>query len=162
MLKFRKALGVSTMLIGLLASSAASSANPFEFAVDVTLSPKAADKLAKLNEKIIVVADWFGEPTPAGQKYIEPPTTVIDLGRDSVTIPGAGGLAEIKGYGVEVKKMDWVQDRVVRVSLQVVSARLSKPNNLLFCNAPALTLEAAQTKPVAINCDLIREPSPRN
>ena len=163
--EFRKTLGASTVLIGLLASSTAGSAatngSSYKFTVNVTLSPEAADELAQLNEKIIVVADWYGEPTPAGKKQAEPPANNINLGRDEVTISGTGGLAEVNGNGVEVKKIDWVQGRTVRVALGVVSARLSKPNNLLFCNAPALTLKAAQTKPVAVNCNLIRQPPPR-
>ncbi len=126
------------------------------FSVDVSLSSQSAAKLAARKEQIVVSAVWSGEPTKAARKRADE-MGQIDLGTEQVRIPGSGGRAEITGRTVQVKRIDWVKDRAVAVNVNVFSARLSDPNNLLDCGLFDDKVTIARSKPVQIACKLIGE-----
>jgi hypothetical protein len=126
------------------------------FSVDVSLSSPAAAKLNALKEKIVVSVLWYGEPTRAARKRADE-MGQIDLGTEQVRVPASGGRAEITGRSVQIKHIDWVKDRVVRVNVNVFSARISGPNNYLNCGAFEDNVVVARSKPVQMVCRLIEE-----
>jgi hypothetical protein len=126
------------------------------FSVDVSLSAPAATKLDSLKEKIVVSVLWYGEPTKAAKKRADE-MGQIDLGTEQVRLPGSGGRAEIKGRSVQLKHIEWVQNRAVRASVNIFSARLSGPDNYLDCGIFDNTVVVARAKPVQIACKLIGE-----
>ena len=80
----------------------------------------------------------------------------INLGLEDVTIPGTGGRAQITGRPYRRENARWVEGEV-RVNVNVYSARLSGPDNLLYCNSFHAKISDARAKPVAIFCKLITE-----
>jgi len=126
------------------------------FSVDISLSSQAAAKLAALKEQIVVSAVWSGEPTRAARKHADE-MGQIDLGTEQVRIPGSGGRAEITGRSVQVKHIDWVKNRAVVVNVNVFSARVSGPDNVLDCGLFENAVALARSKPVQIACKLIGE-----
>jgi hypothetical protein len=126
------------------------------FSIDVSLSPQAAAKLAALKEQIVVSVLWYGEPTKAARKHADE-MGQIDLGKEEARLPGSGGRAEITGRSVQLKQLDWVKDRAVQVNVNVFSARLSGPNNILNCDLFDDNVVVARSKSVQIACKLIEE-----
>jgi hypothetical protein len=126
------------------------------FSVDVSLSSAAAAKLNALKEKIIVSVFWYGEPTGAARKRANA-MGQINLGTEEVRLPASGGRGEITGKTVQIKHIDWVQRRAVRVNVNVFSARLSGPNNYLDCGAFEDAVAIARSKSVQMTCKLIGE-----
>jgi len=126
------------------------------FSVDVSLSSPAAAKLNALKEKIVVSVLWYGQPTSAARKRADE-AGQIDLGTEQVRLPGSGGPAAITGRSVQVKHIDWVKNRAVRVNVNIFSARLSGPDNYLDCGVFEDTVVVARSKPVQMVCKLIGE-----
>ena len=145
------------LAVATLASGPANAADEsMGFSVDVSLSSSAVAKLAALNEKIVISVLWYGEPTRAARKRADE-MGQIDLGTEQVRLPGSGGRAEITGRSVQVKHIEWVKNRAVLVNVNVFSARLSGPDNLLDCGLFENTVSVARSKPVQIACKLIGE-----
>jgi hypothetical protein len=126
------------------------------FSVDVSLSANAAAKLAALKEKIVVAAYFSGEPAADARQHADEEGQ-INLGAERVTISGAGGRAEVTGKKLKTMHLAWVKDRDAQVVVNVFSARLSGPNNLLNCDFYESSLAKAHEKPIAIACKLIGE-----
>jgi hypothetical protein len=112
--------------------------------------------LNALKEKIVVSVVWYGEPTRAARKRANE-MGKIDLGTEEVRLPASGGRGEITGKTVQIKHIDWVKGRAVRVNVNVFSARLSDPNNYLDCGAFEDAVAIARSKSVQMTCKLIGE-----
>ena len=133
---------------------------PLGFGVDVTLSPKAAAKLADLGEKIIVAAFWSGEPLPGfakqARKFVGDDGS-LSFGSEQVTVAGANGHADFSGKTVKLDHVAWVKDRTPEVLINVYSARLKTGDNLLNCGIFQDQLPVAQARTIQIACKLIGE-----
>jgi hypothetical protein len=139
------------------AATAANAAdNGMGFAIDVSLSPPAAAKLASLKEKIDIAVVWHGEPTKAGKRHADE-MGEIDLGTETVRVSGAGGRAEIAGRDVKVANIGWIKDKKVQANVNVFSARLGSKDNLLDCDFFDDSVAKARDKPLALRCKLIGE-----
>lgn len=143
-------------LFALLAPPALAAGGPMSFSFNLSLSPKAAALLAEKKERIIVWSSWWGEPTKAAKKYADE-VGQIALGQERVTLTAAGGAGELTGRKVAVNHIDRVKDRAVQVWINVYTARLSGPDNLLNCDIFEDSLLVARAKPIAIACKLIGE-----
>lgn len=152
---FLAALGSAAPCTPVLAQS-----TPLGFGVDVTLSPKAAAKLAALGEKIIVAAFWSGEPLAKFAKQAKKFTGEdgsLNFGVEQITIPGTNGHADFSGKTVKLDHVEWVKDRTPEVLINVYSARLKSSGNLLDCGIFQNQLAAARAKTIQIACKLIGE-----
>lgn len=138
----------------LLSAGARAAAPHYGFAVDITLSPKAAALLKARHEGIVVSAMYQGEPIASKRRMAEEDGT-IGLGTENVTMTGAPGRAVIAGK-VDLAHVGWVT--APGVLINVYSARHSDPNNLLDCGIFEDTIAKAQAGPVAIACKVIGEP----
>jgi hypothetical protein len=149
---------VSALLLGssLFGMSAASAAEKsFGFDVEISLSPKAAARLAKLSEGIIVSASYSGDPVPSAQKHADQ-IGRIDLGREQVETPGKAGTVHITGDKVHRERLAWIQGPVL-LNVNVYSARHSGPDNILDCDFFDGNLQDAVGKSTALHCALIEE-----
>ncbi|MCK8783636.1 hypothetical protein M0638_04475 [Roseomonas sp. NAR14] len=127
------------------------------FAVAVTLSPRAAARLAALGESITVAAYYSGEPTRAARRHADR-MGQINLGAERADLPGAGGTARLTGRNIRLAEIAWVENRAVQVLVNVFSARRRNPDNLLDCGIHEGALaEAAARSPIPIACRLIGE-----
>lgn len=138
------------------AAPATAAENKMAFSVDVALSPKAAARLAALNEKIAVAAYWFGEPTRAARRHANE-MGQISLGTEEIRIPGTGGRAQMTGQPAQAEHFGWVKDGAVQVNVNVFSARQSGPNNILACDLFEDAAALAHARPIPLLCKLIEE-----
>lgn len=128
---------------------------PYSFQVHISFSEKAITKLQKLGERIIVSADYFGEPAPTAEKH-ENEIGQITLGDEEVEVAAKEGSATISGTRVMQKRLSWIKGPV-RLNVNVFSARHSGPNNILSCDFFDGNLSDARAHPMAIYCALIEE-----
>jgi hypothetical protein len=150
------------VLAVIVATAGQEAALRFGFQVKVTLSPRATEVLRLRSEQVVVATNYFGFPDFAHRKDGGEMGEINLAPRQEARLPASGGIAEIKGSGVATERFDWLQDRRPQVLVNVVSARLSSPDNLLNCDVFEGPLARAQKEPVAIYCTLIEEQhSPR-
>lgn len=109
-----------------------------------------------MKEKIEAAAVWYGEPTPAARKRAAEDGQIY-LGDEKVRLSGAGGRAAFSGRKVKVQQIAWLKNREVKINLNIYSARLGGPDNVLNCDLFDDTPKAARAKPVAVACKLIGE-----
>ncbi|MER9597080.1 hypothetical protein [Mesorhizobium sp. M0244] len=127
------------------------------FDVNVTLSKKAAAKLAAEKEGIVVFASYYGDPKRSAEKHANE-VRQIDLTPqdEQVGIPGTAGHAHISGARVDTKRLDWLAGPP-EVNVNVASARKSSADNLLNCDFIDGPLSDVQREPVTLHCGLIEE-----
>ena len=143
-------------IAGCLAVPATAADNPMSFSIEVSLSPKAAAKLAAMKERIEAAALWYGDPTPAARKRADE-TGNINLGSETLRLPGTGGRLDFTGKPVKTDRIAWVAKREVKLNLNVYSARQGGPDNVLDCTFFDDDIRIARAKPVAVLCKLIGE-----
>ncbi|UXN60566.1 hypothetical protein [Phyllobacterium zundukense] len=154
-------LATTIAAIMLLAGSIPATAQDgMGFDVNVTLSPKAAARLAAEKEGIVVFADYYGDPKRSAAKRANE-IGQIDLNQqdETVQIPGTGGHAHVSGAKVDTKRLDWLAGPA-KVNVNVASARKTNPDNLLACDFIDGALADVMKAPVTLHCYLIEEKHP--
>jgi hypothetical protein len=157
-----RALGVTIMagLAGLAPITWASAAAPAwtvgpGFAVTVSLSPRAAARLAHPKETIMISADFYGDSNGKNRR-LENDVGEIDLAPSQKDeIPGAG-TAQFHGPKYDKSKLAYVDANGLQVLINVFSGRHSSPDNLLDCDLFQDKIALA-AKGIAIHCKLIGE-----
>ena len=129
--------------------------NRFAFSVHISLSRKAAARLAATSEAIIVSASYSGNPIPAAEKEADE-IGQIDLGIENVETPGKGGTVYVTGTKINRDHLRWLKGPVL-LNLNVYSARRGGPDNILACDFFDGKLEHAVRKPLSLHCSLIAE-----
>ncbi len=129
--------------------------NNFAFDVQVSLSPKAAAKLAALSESIVIAATYSGESVPDAEKHANQ-IGQIDLGVEHTEIPGKSATVHITGDKVKRERLAWIKGPVL-LNVNVYSARRRGPDNILSCDFFDGNLREAAAKPLALHCALIVE-----
>lgn len=130
------------------------------FDVNVTLSQKAAAKLAAEKEGIVVLASYYGDPKRNAEKHANE-VGQIDLTPqdEQVELSGSGGHARVSGAKVDTKRLDWLAGPA-KVNVNVASARKSSSGNLLDCDFIDSALADVRKAPVTLHCYLIEEKHP--
>lgn len=141
---------------GLASIPAHADQQQYGFTVNVTLSPKAAARLAKLKEGVAVAAYYGGEPVPARMKE-GGESGEISLDTETITLSSTGGPAAITGRHVDTSRLSWIKGGVAQVLINVFSARRSSPDNLLDCGIFEGSVAKARSAPIKIACKLIEE-----
>jgi hypothetical protein len=145
-----------SLIAGICVLPASARDSAMGFSLDVSLSSRAEAQLGSLQEKITVWALWSGQPTKAAKKQVDEEGK-IDLGTEEVTLPASGGHAAFTGRSVKPARIGWVKDRDVQILVNVYSARLSGPNNILNCDIFDGSVAVARATPPRIACKLIEE-----
>jgi hypothetical protein len=138
----------------ILAGAPAQAASPYAFKVDITLSPKAATKLAELHESVVGAAYFYGLPTKAARKHADD-VGQIHLNSETVTVESDQRTIAFSGKDVRRKEIAWVKKRQVMVAVNVYSARRSAADNILHCDIYQGLISAAQSNTPTIACRLI-------
>jgi hypothetical protein len=136
--------------------NAAATATDAGFVVDVTLSTKAAARLAELGESIELSAYWYGEATKAARRQADE-VGQITLGDEKHQISGSGGRAVFSGASFDRRRLRLVTGGRALMNLNVYTARRRHPDNLLSCDLFDDDMALAAAKPIAIHCKLIEE-----
>lgn len=154
-MKFNRMTIVASVLLAYALPAAAQ--DDMSVDVNVTLSEKAAAKLAADKEGIVVFASYYGDPKKTAEKHAD------EIGRidltpkdEEVEIPGKEGQARISGKTVDAKRLEWLAGPVM-VNVSISSARKSSSDNILSCDFIDGPLSDAQKKPVTLHCGLIEE-----
>ncbi len=130
------------------------------FDLSVTLSKKAAARLAAEKEEIAAFASYYGEPKPGAEKHADEIGQISVSTEDEwVEIPGTGGHAHISGAKVDKRTLKWVEGDVM-VNVNVVSARKSNPDNILDCDIVDGAVAAVRKSPITLHCYLSEEKHP--
>ncbi|SFU23036.1 lysozyme inhibitor LprI family protein [Mesorhizobium sp. YR577] len=135
------------------ASTPATAQGDMGFDVNVTLSKKAATKLAVEKEGIVIFADYYGDPKKSAEKHTN------EIGQISLEQQDEreGGHAHINGAKVDMKRLDWLAGPA-KVNVNVASARKSSADNILGCDfIDGGPLSHVQMQPVTPHCALIEE-----
>jgi hypothetical protein len=152
----------SSVVFGILVALAiggpasAAGAGGAGFTVNVTLSPRAADRLARLGESIELSAYWYGEATKAAKKRADEMGQIY-FGQEKRLLPGSGGTVVFDGASFDAKKLPWVVGGKAMMNLNVFTARKKHPDNLLTCDLFDDDMALAVAQPIAIHCKLIEE-----
>jgi len=146
------------------ATAAQSADNGFGFQVEVTLSEKAAAKLASIDEAITVATFYYGErakkPSKAEIQAAESDgqdPNMLEVAGDDVQLPGEGGVADMTGSTITKKDIANWGKNPVNVNVNVFSSRLHSEDNLLECGIFEDKVELAQAQTIEISCKLIGE-----
>ncbi|BDU18366.1 hypothetical protein [Lysobacter auxotrophicus] len=138
------------------------------FAVEVSLSPAARERLGAQHESLIVSADYFGEPSAEAiaQRVPGSENPWLTLHRAQVELEGAtldgNVVARFPAVSLDAKQLAWTDaPDAPQVNVNVYSGRRSSPDNLLDCGMFQDTLAVAAQSPVRISCGLIGEPGER-
>jgi hypothetical protein len=130
----------------------ASAPLPTALVIDVTLTPRAAQRLAALGEGITIAAYHDGEPTKAHVKQADKMYRIA-LGIDRLTVSGRAQRVTMPLAKLDRSRLSWVVEP--HLLINVVSAMHKKPLNLLDCGNYDGPLAGVRGKPIAIKCDLI-------
>lgn len=136
-----------------LSPFAAQTAIPMPFDVVVKFTPEAAERLKVTHEKVIVSAYYYADPDA---KYETKANEIgqIDLGDEELKIEPNDQTVHLEGK-LSRKGLKWAGDHAPRVNINVYSARLSGPDNILDCNIFEDDITVGQTQTPTITCGLI-------
>jgi hypothetical protein len=152
-------LGVSALAAGLAMAGSARAAPDWtvgpNFSVTVSLSPKAAARLAHPKETIMISADFYGDANAKGQRMQNDGGQIELAPSQKDEIPGAG-VAQFHGPRYDKTKLAYVDDGL-QVLINVFSGRHSSPDNILDCDFFQDKIAVAAAKSIPIHCKLIGE-----
>ncbi len=146
------ALLALSALFCLTACQAPAAHGPYAFAIDVTLTPAAMQKLASLHETVAVQAFYAGLPAPGVQAT---PDGEVDLGSEKVEFTPPQGHVTFTGSAISDGDLKTISGKP-RVLINVFSARHAAPDNVLDCTIFEDEIAVAQAQTPHITCDLIK------
>jgi hypothetical protein len=132
-----------------------SKSEPYAFQVQVTLSAKAASTLKRLNEGVVISADYSGDPK-ASAKHHADEIGRIPLGMQNVEVPGNPATVIISGSHVKRGRIAWIRGPIL-LNVNAYSARRSGPDNILACDFFDGLLRNTRNRTIPIHCSLIEE-----
>lgn len=135
-------------------AEAAGPANPYAFDVNLTLTARAAERLASTDERVIVDAMYYGLPASDDAPGLNREGMEIGLGASEIEIAPQSVAVKVTGEGFDTTYMNSVKGEP-EVLVNVYSARKTHANNLISCGIYQGPVSMAQKKPVDIQCDLI-------
>ncbi len=136
------------------APEAAAAPGPYAFDVTLTLTARAAEVLAKTDERMTVAAIYYGLPVSDDAPGLNREGMEIELGSGEIEVAPESATVNVTGAGFDATYMKSVKGDP-EVLINVYSARKTHENNLLNCGIYQGPISMAQKKPVDIQCDLL-------
>jgi hypothetical protein len=136
-----------------VSAAATRRASPLAFIVDLSFTPRAADRLAKSHEGVIVAAYWYGFPSAAHRRDADE-AGEIRIGAEQRAASATTTRVLIDGRKADLRRVGWTVDGKVWVNVNIFSARRSSPDNVLHCDVFDDPLAQAQPA-TRLGCDLI-------
>lgn len=128
--------------------------NPYAFEVNLTLTPRAAEKLAATKERVIVDASYFGAALSETAPGVDDYGQEVGLGGDMIEVDPVNGLVKAPGTGFNPTHIASIKGEA-EVLVNVYSARKTHTDNILSCGIYQGPVKMAQKQPLDIRCDLI-------
>ncbi len=138
------------------AAAASAAPNPYAFDVQLAFTPRAAEKLAAMNERVIVDAMYFGLAARPDAPGVDDHGMEVGLGSDEVEAAPENAVVKAPGSGFDPTHLASITGEP-EVLVNVYSARRSHADNLLSCGIYQGPVKMARQKPVQIQCDLIQD-----
>lgn len=136
---------------------------PYGFEVQLTLTPRAIEKLAAMSEMVTIAGMYWGEPSETGKPRADD-IGQINLGRDDINVQPASRTVLVPGAAIDPSVLETDVTGAPQVLVNVFTARMAHEDNLINCGIYEGPISMAQAKPVDIKCDLIEpaaeEPPP--
>lgn len=156
----KKAVLVHLMIYGMAgfattASAKAPDGGNLGFDLRVELTPAAAQELKRRKEGLVISAAYSGMPRASAERHANA-IGMIDLGRETLTLPAAGGKARISGAKVDRTRLPWLAGPAM-VNVNVFTARRSGPDNLVTCDFIDGEVAKVAAQPTTLVCGLIGE-----
>ena len=139
-----------------MVATSTSAATMLPIRVTVTLSPRALATLRRTHEAIVADASYSGEPNAAGARRVDE-IGRIDLGSERLRLSADGGEVVFTGATLQARRFAWVKPGTAEVNINVYSARLSGPDNILACDFYQDYLRLTPKIPIVLACKLIVE-----
>lgn len=127
------------------------SAQETGYSLSIRFDAGSAAKLARLGERVIVAAWYYGEPTAAGRRHADE-MGLVNIGREEAEIWPVNQTVTLGG-ALRGAPLTWVTEPMVNVN--VYSARIADENNLLNCSLVDEPLAEARRAVSRIDCALI-------
>ena len=135
-------------------ADAAAPPSPYAFEVNLTLTPRAAEKLAATKERVIVDASYFGPAVSATAPGVDDHGMEVWLGGDMIEVDPVNARVKAPGTGFDPTNIASITGEP-EVLVNVYSARKTHTDNIISCGIYQGPVKMAQQKPVEIRCDLI-------
>lgn len=129
-------------------------ASPYAFDLNLTLTTRAAEQLARTGERVIVNSMYYGLPTSDDAPGVDREGMETRLGSNEIEVAPESAAVKVTGEGFDPTYLTSVKGDP-EVLINVYSARKTHENNMLSCGIYQGPISMAQKKPVDINCDLI-------
>lgn len=124
---------------------------PFE--VILELSEKAAQKLKKQQESILVDAMFTGVPTDTTSESYQMEGEIFVA--ESIKELTGAGTAKIEGVKISKKLYHELRDKDIMLLVNVFSARKSSEDNLLDCGIISDKMSVVKNRNFTVRCKLI-------
>jgi hypothetical protein len=132
---------------------------PHAFEVQLTLSPRAIEKLGPMKEMVTIAGMYWGEPK-ADAKPRADEMGQINLGADEIVVQPASRMVIVPGAAIDPKVLESDVEGAPQVLVNVYTSRRAHEDNLINCGIYEGPIPMAQQKPVEIECDLLEPPAP--
>lgn len=152
----RALLAMGAAVLVLFTTTTGEARENFGFDLNIVLSPKAQQQLARERESLAVMVDYYGDPTPRAQSHADEVGRINLSGSYTVLLPIGATRAHVSGSRVKSQRLGWI-DGPVMVNVNVISGRRSNPDNLLSCDVIDGPLSRIQLAPTTLRCGLITE-----
>ncbi|TAH21924.1 MAG: hypothetical protein EAZ08_01985 [Cytophagales bacterium] len=130
---------------------------PFE--VELTLSPKAAEKLKKVKETIIVNVEFMGIPkdTVNNEDYMTLGFAPLPTSRPQIELKSEDRIAKFSGVRISKKVYDAMANKDFEININTFSGRKSSQDNLLDGGFFQYKASKVMGQPLKLNIKLIEE-----
>jgi len=135
--------------------AAVQGATPYGFTVHVTLSPRAAARLAATRTPLEVVAYYDGDPAPGQDRHADDTTGQIEMGTEHVRLP-ASGNAVVTGSAVKAERLKWVKPGTLAMYVNVNTVTMAGIP-LTCLPLPAGTMKAVAGRTFNVTCKISGE-----
>lgn len=135
-------------------SDAEPTKTPYGFEVQLTLTPRAVEKLTAMSEMVTVAGMYWGEPSEIGKPRADD-VGQINLGRDDINVQPASRIVLLPGAAIDPAVLETDVAGAPQVLVNVFTARMAHEDNLINCGIYEGPISMAQAKAVDIRCDLI-------
>lgn len=124
------------------------------FDVNIVLTARAAETLQARREGMVLLVDYYGWPKKSAEQHADEIGQIGFGPTRRIGVSGKAGSYHVPGEALDPKRLAWL-DGSVLVNVNIASARLSGPDNLLSCDIIDMTLAQVARTANTLRCGLI-------
>lgn len=124
------------------------------FDVNIVLTARAAETLQARREGMVLLVDYYGWPKKSAERHADEIGQIGFGPTRRIGVSGKAGSYHVPGEALDPKRLAWL-DGSVLVNVNIASARLSGPDNLLSCDIIDMPLAQVARTANTLRCGLI-------